>query len=220
MHDTQTVLFDLDGTLLDTSHDMGSALNRLLVEQGRTPLPYERIRSEVSHGANALVRLGFALHQEDAGFEQLRQDFLTYYEQDLCVHTCLFDGMNNVLGYLEARRLPWGVVTNKPEYLTRPLLEELGLWTRATCVVSGDTLETRKPCPEPLLYGCRLTGADPRACMYIGDAERDIQAGKSAGMKTLIATFGYLASDDQPEAWGADGMIDHPEDILNWIQTK
>lgn len=219
MHDTQAVLFDLDGTLLDTSHDMGSALNSLLAEHGRQPLPYAEIRSKVSHGARALVKLGFDLHQEDAWFDQLCRGFLRYYEQNLCAHTCLFDGMTNVLSYLETHRLPWGVVTNKPAYLTEPLLEELGLLTRAACVVSGDTLTTRKPCPQPLLYGCQLAGGEPGACMYIGDAERDIQAGKGAGMTTLIATFGYLASDDQPEAWGADGMIDHPEDILDWVKT-
>ncbi len=220
MRETQAVLFDLDGTLLDTSHDMGSALNRLLVEHGRQPLPFAQIRSKVSHGANALVKLGFNLHPEDPRFEPLRNGFLRYYEQDLCSHTCLFDGMNKVLGYLEAYDLPWGVVTNKPAYLTEPLLQQLGLLTRAACVVSGDTLSTRKPCPEPLLYGCRLAGGEPAASLFIGDAERDIRAGRDAGMTTLIATFGYLAGDDQPEAWGADGMVDQPEDILGWIWTN
>lgn len=218
MGDTQAVLFDLDGTLLDTSLDMGSALNRLLMEHGRKPLPLERIRSKVSHGANALVQLGFGLPPEDSWFDQLRLGFLRYYEKDLCTHTSLFDGMSTVLGYLETHCLPWGIVTNKPAYLTEPLLQELGLLSRAACIVSGDTLDTRKPCPEPLLYGCRLAGGEPQASIYIGDAERDVQAGKEAGMTTLIATFGYLATDDQPETWGADGMVDQPEDILNWVQ--
>ena len=217
MDETQVVLFDLDGTLLDTSRDMGSALNRLLAQHDRAPLSYQRIRCKVSHGANALVKLGFDLGQEDPWFEQLRDGFLRYYEQHLCTHTRLFDGMDRVLGFLESVNLPWGIVTNKPAYLTEPLLAELGLLSRAACVVSGDTLKTRKPCPEPLLYGCRLAGGEPAACLFIGDAERDVQAGKDAGMTTLIATFGYLASDDRPETWGADGMIDQPEDILNWI---
>ena len=218
MSETQAVLFDLDGTLLDTSHDMGSALNRLLVEHGREPLPFNCIRSKVSHGANALVQLGFGLQLEDPSFDQLRHGFLRYYEKDLCTHTCLFDGMSEVLSHLETRSLPWGVVTNKPAYLTEPLLQELGLLARAACIVSGDTLDTRKPRPEPLLYGCQLAGGEPQDSVYIGDAERDVQAGREAGMTTLVATFGYLASDDRPETWGADGMVDHPEGILNWIQ--
>ena len=217
MRDTQVVLFDLDGTLLDTGYDMGSALNQLLRDHDRSPLPYQKIRSKVSHGANALVELGFAMNIADPGFEQLRQEFLKHYERTLCVHTELFDGMEDVLDYLEEQQLPWGVVTNKPEYLTRPLLQELGLLRRATCVVSGDTLEKRKPHPEPLLHACLLAGGKPRYSMYIGDAERDIEAGKSAGMTTLVATFGYLATEDRPEMWGADGMVHIPGDILNWI---
>lgn len=217
MNDTKVVLFDLDGTLLDTGRDMGAALNRLLADHDRPALPYAVIRSQVSHGANALVQLGFGLPVEDPQFEQLRVEYLRHYEQGLCVHSGLFDGMDDVLAHLEARRLPWGIVTNKPAYLTEPLLDQLGLLPRAACVVSGDTLKTRKPCPEPLLYGCRLAGGEPASCVYVGDAERDIQAGRDAGMKTLVATFGYLASIDQPEDWGADGMIDHPEDILRWI---
>ena len=217
MNDTQAVLFDLDGTLLDTGYDMGCALNQLLRDHERSPLPYHAIRSKVSHGANALVALGFDMEMGDPGFESLRQGFLEHYERALCVHTVLFDGMNDVLDRLEEQQLPWGVVTNKPEYLTTPLLEELDLLNRAACVVSGDTLDKRKPHPEPLLHACRLAGGKPRYCMYIGDAERDIVAGKSAGMTTLVATFGYLATEDRPETWGADGMVHSPEDILHWI---
>lgn len=219
MSRTHAVLFDLDGTLLDTGHDMGAALNKLLRQHGREPLAYAEIRPKVSHGANALIKLGFSMEIADNGFDQLRQGFLAHYERDLCRYTTLFDGMSDVLSYLERRRLPWGIVTNKPDYLTRPLLQELGLLSRAACVVSGDTLKTRKPDPEPLLHGCRLTGSEPKSCMYIGDAERDIEAGNGAGMTTLIATFGYLSTDDRPETWGADGMVHHPTDILNWIRT-
>ena len=217
MSDTQAVLFDLDGTLLDTGYDMGCALNQLLRDCDRSPLSYQAIRSKVSHGANALVELGFDMEVGDPGFESLRQGFLKHYERALCVHTVLFDGMNDVLDQLEEQQTPWGVVTNKPEYLTTPLLEELGLLSRAACVVSGDTLEKRKPHPEPLLHACRLAGGKPRHCMYVGDAERDIVAGKSAGMTTLVATFGYLATEDRPETWGADGMVHSPVDILHWI---
>ena len=219
MTDTQAVLFDLDGTLLDTGRDMGAALNHLLEDHGKSPLPYREIRAKVSHGANALVKLGFGVEPEDTGFERLRSGFLAHYERDLCRHTCMFDGMQRVLEWLEQRHLPWGIVTSKPAYLTTPLLRTLGLLERAACVVSGDTLKKRKPHPEPLLHGCRLAGGAPRSCIYVGDAERDIEAGRQAGLTTLVATFGYIAVGDRPETWGADGLIDHPEDILNWVRT-
>jgi phosphoglycolate phosphatase len=213
----QAVLFDLDGTLLDTGRDMGNALNRLLDKYGRTTIPYTRIRPNVSHGAGALLKLGFGTDAGDPEFEGLRRQFLDYYEQDLCSNTQLFEGTSEVLTHLDQRNLPWGIVTNKPEYLTRPLLDSFGLLARAACVVGGDTLSKRKPHPAPLLYGCSLTGKDPADCIYVGDAKGDIDAGRGAGMKTLVATFGYLSAQDEPEDWGADGMIEHPREILNWI---
>ncbi len=218
MHNgTQAVLFDLDGTLLDTGRDMGSALNRLLEKYGRSTIPYARIRPNVSHGAAGLLKLGFGTDTGDAVYDALRLQFLDYYEQDLCSHTQLFGGMSEVLADLDKHNLPWGIVTNKPEYLTLPLLETLGLLARTACVVGGDTLAQRKPHPAPLLHGCSLAGKDPADCIYVGDARGDIDAGRSAGMKTLIATFGYLSAEDDPGDWGADGMIEHPQEILNWI---
>lgn len=216
----RTVLFDLDGTLADTAPDLAYALNALLTEQGRAPLPYAAIRPVVSHGATALVRLGFAVAPESAEFSALRQRLLDLYQYNVARETRLFDGMPDVLRHIEDTGLNWGVVTNKPAFLTEPLMRALDLATRAICIVSGDTTARRKPHPDPLLHACRLAGSAAAQCLYIGDAERDIQAGRDAGMPTLVATFGYLGADDRPETWGADGLVHQPTDIIRWLDTR
>jgi len=211
------VLFDLDGTLLDTAPDMAAALNALLAEEGGPQIPFAQVRSQVSHGGAGLVRLGFP-HARDDEFERLRARLLKLYHAEIPRDTRLFDGLDGVLEELERQHVPWGVVTNKPGWLTEPLLAALGLATRAGCVVSGDTVPERKPHPLPLLHAARLMGLEPLRCLYIGDAERDVRAAKAAGMRTLIARYGYLRPDDQPLEWRADGMIDEPHEILSWMQ--
>jgi phosphoglycolate phosphatase len=211
------VLFDLDGTLLDTAPDMAAALNALLTEEGSPEIPFLDVRSHVSHGGTALVRLGFPLASDDE-FERLRARLLKLYRAQIPRATRLFDGLAGVLDELERQHVPWGVVTNKPGWLTEPLLAALGLATRAGCVVSGDTVAERKPHPLPLLHAARLMGLEPLRCLYIGDAERDVRAAKAAGMRTLIARYGYLGPNDQPHEWRADGMIDEPGEILTWMQ--
>jgi phosphoglycolate phosphatase len=213
------LLLDLDGTLLDTAPDMGGALNRLRMEHGLDPLPADRIRPVVSHGAMRLVSLGFP----DAcgeGFERLRLRFLDLYSQNIAEHTRVFPGLEPVLDELERRGLPWGVVTNKPGWLTDPLLEALGLQRRAACVVSGDTVSERKPHPLPLLHAARLLGVMPEHCLYAGDAERDIQAGRAAGMTTLVAAYGYLSSEDDPLDWEPTAVIDEPGQLLEWMEPR
>jgi phosphoglycolate phosphatase len=214
----QTLLFDLDGTLLDTAPDLATALNATLETNGRAALPLEAIRPAVSHGGSALIRLGFRIEPADPQFEPLREQMLVHYLAHIADQTRLFPGMETVLAHIEARGLHWGVVTNKPRSLTEPLLEALGLHRRAASVVCGDTLKERKPHPAPLLHACGLIGAAPGHCVYVGDAERDIKAGHNAGMATLVALFGYLREDDRPETWGADALIQTPMDILAWIQ--
>jgi len=212
----EALLLDLDGTLLDTAPDMGGALNRLRLEHGREPLPAESIRPVVSHGAVKLVALGFpeATGQE---FERLRLRFLDLYAAHLSEGTRLFPGFEAVLATLEARDMPWGIVTNKPGWLTRPLLEALGLGRRAACAVSGDTVAERKPHPLPLLHAAGLLGVSAERCVYVGDAERDIQAGRAAGMTTVVAAYGYLSLDDDPHSWQPDGIVEVPGDLLSWI---
>ena len=213
----RTILFDLDGTLADTAPDISFALNTLLDEQGRAPLPYPVIRPVVSHGSNALVRLAFGLQPGDPGFDPLKERFLSIYESHLAVDTCLFPGMADLLDTLAAQGRNWGVVTNKPGWLTQPLMEQLGVAGKAACIISGDTTDHRKPHPAPMLLACRQAGSEPAQCLYVGDARRDIEAGKNAGMFTLVALFGYLGGADEPLDWGADAMIHDPAAILDWI---
>jgi len=215
----RTVLFDLDGTLADTAPDLAYALNTVLEEQGRPHLPFAHIRPVVSHGSLALMKLGFGLGPDDAGFDALRQRLLDIYRGNVARETTLFPGMEDLLAAVEARGMNWGVVTNKPAWLTEPLMEQLGLRRRAAAVVSGDTTDNRKPHPDPMLYACRQAGSSAAQCLYVGDAQRDIEAGKNAGMKTLVALFGYIGDDEHPEAWGADAAVSHPMAIIEWIDA-
>jgi phosphoglycolate phosphatase len=209
-----TVLFDLDGTLADTAPDLAYALNLLLEEEGREPLPFARIRNQVSNGSTALVRLGFGEHPE---FERLRQRFLEIYSENLFLDSRLFPGMDALLAFIERRGMQWGIVTNKPAFLTDPLVARLGLDSRAACVVSGDTTAQRKPHPEPLFHACRQAGSPPVECVYVGDASRDIEAGRAADMQTLVALYGYIEADERPQEWGATAMIEEPRHILDWL---
>lgn len=210
----QGVLFDLDGTLLDTAPDMTGALTALRVEEGLPPLPFSRMRGHVSHGSLGLVRLGFGDDLPEARREALRARFLELYTERLCEGTRPFPGMTAVLETLEHLDVRWGIVTNKPAFLTDPLLRTLGLYERSRCVISGDTLPRRKPHPAPLLHAAQLCGLVPGDCLYIGDAERDIAAGRAAGMLTAVAGWGYIDATDRPGEWGADLMLDEPEATL------
>jgi phosphoglycolate phosphatase len=210
------VLFDLDGTLLDTAPDMADALNRLRADEGLAELPFERIRPHVSHGALRLIRVGFD-DPEPPRFESLRGRYLDIYRQGIANRTRLFDGFEHVLTSIEGAGLRWGVVTNKPGWLTLPLLEALGLAARAACVVAGDTLTERKPHPLPLLHAAQLLGFEPHECLYLGDAERDVQAARNAGMIPLVAGFGYLDEGEDPAAWHPDGILGRPGELLRWL---
>ena len=211
------VLFDLDGTLLDTAPDMIVALNQLREEEGRTPLEYALARTQVSHGSGGLVRLAFpGLEGEE--FERLRGRVLAVYDRRLAVDTALCPGYEQVLSVLEGAGLRWGIVTNKPAFLTEPLLRALHLEGRAACVVSGDTLPERKPHPAPLLHAAAQLALPPTRCVYVGDAERDVQSARSAGMAVIVARYGYLGPADDPQAWAPDAFIDTPQEILAWLR--
>jgi len=210
------VLFDLDGTLLDTARDMAEALNRLRVAEGLEALPYERVRPLVSHGAPRLLRYAFG-EADPVRYETLRTRFLDFYRAAIAVHTRMFAGFDAVLDAIERSGLRWGVVTNKPGWLAAPLLAELGLELRCGCMVAGDTLSERKPHPLPLLHAAGLLGFEPRECAYVGDAERDVQAARNAGMIPLVAAFGYLAEDDDPAAWKPEAIFARPEELIDWL---
>lgn len=209
-----TVLFDLDGTLIDTAPDMAAALDILCDEEQHSRLPYSEVRPIVSNGSVALVKLAFGDDVDEHTLDRLKARYLEIYQDHLAVHSQLFEEMDILLRQLEKNNIKWGVVTNKPGWLTDPLMESLGLHKRAACIVSSDSTENRKPHPEPMYYACRLTEAQPEECVYVGDARRDIEAGQNAGMKTIIAEYGYIADSENTEDWQADHSIQSPSQIL------
>jgi N-acetyl-D-muramate 6-phosphate phosphatase len=215
----RAVLFDLDGTLLDTAPDMVGALNALRGEHSLAPLPFDAVRSAVSHGSARVVKLGFP-DADPESFAGLQRRFLEIYSGALSLQTKLFPGMDQVLQALAMCGIKCGIVTNKPGWLTDPLLAGLGLRARFSCVVSGDTLAERKPHPKPLLHAAALADVAPSACIYVGDAERDVQAAHAAAMPALVADYGYLRADEDSSAWGGDGYLTKPLDLLDWIKAS
>ena len=208
------VLFDLDGTLVDTAPDLGYALNLQLERHGKAPLPDAKIRPFASHGSRGLIGLGFGITPKDDGFLAMRDEYLDIYDGVFTRSPALLPGIAELLQAIESKDLKWGIVTNKPRRFTQRLIESMVLHKRAACVVSGDDAPQPKPSPATLLMACEKVGVNPENCMYVGDAERDIIAGKAAGMKTVVALFGYIDVTDKPAEWDADVMIQHPNDLL------
>lgn len=211
------VLFDLDGTLADTAPDLAHALNLQRAARDLLPLPVSYLRRFASMGARGLIRAGFDIGPEDDRFRPLCDEFHELYALCVCRETRLFHGMEEVLEWLEARGLPWGIVTNKIERYTLPLVKQLGLDTRARAIVSGDTTHRAKPHAEPLLFASRRCGIAPPECLYVGDDERDVHAARAAGMRIAVARYGYLGPDRPPETWGADALLDTPTDLLPYL---
>jgi phosphoglycolate phosphatase len=214
------ILFDLDGTLVDTAHDLAYALNLQRERHGLAILPLETIRPFASHGSRGLLSVGFALSPEDDSFEAMRDEYLALYDQVLTRKPILFDGVAELLETLDSKTIPWGVVTNKPRRFTQPLLQSIGLLERAACVVSGDDASRPKPYPDTLFLACEQAGVNPDHCWYVGDAERDIAAGRAAGMQTVVAMYGYLSEADQPKNWGADEFVNAPLELLMLIDDN
>jgi N-acetyl-D-muramate 6-phosphate phosphatase len=211
------VLFDLDGTLIDSAPDLAGAANAMRVARGMEALSVAALRPMVGAGARGMVRLAFGVHPGEAGYEDLRSEFLDRYEQASLVHTAIFDNVHPVLAQLDAQRWPWGIVTNKAERFTHRIVEGLGLKRRAAVVVCGDTTPHSKPHPAPLLEAARRAGTSAGDCVYVGDDARDIQAGHAAGMATLAAAWGYLGQGEPIEAWGADAVLAEPGALLHWL---
>jgi N-acetyl-D-muramate 6-phosphate phosphatase len=208
------VLFDLDGTLVDTAPDLAYALNLQRQKHGLDFLPESTIRPFASHGSKGLLEIGFNLTPENLEFDSMRAEYLALYEDVFTRSPELFTGMNQVLQTLKCSQIPWGVVTNKPKRFTEPLLASMGLDNSASVVVSGDEAAQPKPSPLTLLMACERLKVNPLDCIYVGDAERDIIAGNAAGMKTAVALFGYIDKSDKPHEWGADVLINTPQEIL------
>jgi phosphoglycolate phosphatase len=211
------VLFDLDGTLADTAPDLAAAANRQRAERGMPPLPVEQLRPLASHGARGLVGRALGLAPGDADYEAARLQFLSFYEQALCVHTRLFDGMAETLRRLEADGRRWGVVTNKASRFTTPLMERLALHERAAVVVSGDTTPHAKPHPAPIEHALAACAVASTRAVYVGDDRRDIEAGRAARVMTVVAAYGYLGTEADVDSWGGDHVIDRPSALLACI---
>jgi phosphoglycolate phosphatase len=212
------VLFDLDGTLVDTAPDLIACLNHALAHHGCAAVSADTIKPFISYGAAAMIRASIPGHDAKLMTEILAT-MLDHYQDNIAEHTVFFPGMQNTLATIEERGLKWGVVTNKRERFTNPLMDALKLTERAACIISGDTTANPKPHPEPMLTACKRIGVEPQECVYIGDAEHDIAAGKSAEMKTLAALYGYIKTDDTPQNWGADALIISPDHLTNWIAS-
>lgn len=209
---TAAVLFDLDGTFADTAPDLGRAINTMRETRGLTPVPLTDTRRVTSLGARGLLGVGFGVGPDHADYPAMRDEFLHIYESNLCCDTVLFPEMAELINRLEQRHITWGIVTNKAERFAIPLMQQLGYATRAACIIGGDTTGHMKPHPAPLLAAAAAIRIAPQSCIYVGDDERDIQAGHAAGMRTVAVRFGYLNGSD-PGDWGADNIVTTPLEI-------
>ena len=211
------MLFDLDGTLADTAPDLSAALNRVRESRGLAPVPLAQLRASASHGARGMLGAGMGIAPEHPDYPLLRDAFLAQYAAALCVDSTLFADVDALLAGIELRALKWGIVTNKAARYTAPLLGLLGLDGRPGVVVCGDTTPHAKPHPAPLLAAAVGLRVAPERCVYVGDAERDVAAGVAAGMRTIVARYGYIEAHEAPEAWPADGLIDTPAALMAWL---
>jgi 2-phosphoglycolate phosphatase len=216
----RAVLFDLDGTLIDSAPDLAAACNDMRIDRGLAPLPYAELRRMVGSGARGMVGASFGLAPGDAGYETLRDEFLARYESRMTRETKVFDDMLPVLAWLAAQDIPWGIVTNKATRFAAPIVAALGLAERSSTLVCGDTVAHAKPHPAPLLEAARRLGVVPGECVYVGDDRRDVDAGRAAAMATIVAAWGYLGAGDAPAAWGADHVIDRPDELPALIDGR
>lgn len=215
----RAVLFDLDGTLIDSAPDLAGAANRLRAAHGLNDLPFEQLRPLVGTGARGMLGVAMGVGPDDKRFAALRDEFLAIYERGMLMRTHVFAGMVPVLNQLDSIRLPWGIVTNKAERFALPVIAGMALDLRAAVIVCGDTTPHAKPHPEPLLEAARRMGVSAPDCVYVGDDLRDVQAGKAAGMATLAAAWGYLGQGEHIDDWGADAVIDLPANLLKWLDS-
>jgi len=213
----RAVLFDLDGTLIDSAPDLAAAADKMRTDQGMSSLPYELYRPMAGAGARGMLKVAFDITPEHPNFMAMREEFFTNYEVAMTNRTYVFDGVDDLIEHLQLRQMPWGVVTNKMARFTDPLTTAMPLFASAHAIVSGDTTPHAKPHPEPLFEAARRLGLPPEVCLYVGDDERDIVAGRTAGMLTVAATYGYLGEKSNVSAWGADLSVDSPNKLLQLL---
>jgi N-acetyl-D-muramate 6-phosphate phosphatase len=210
----QAILFDLDGTLLDTAPEFAACMNRLLGEHAKAPIEVEGLRSSVSHGVRGMLAYAFQSSPDDPDYAQLHAQFLEYYKEGIGSQTVFFSGIPTLIASLQKANLPWGIVTNKPTEFTLPLVQKFSPLNQALCVISGDSLSVSKPHPAPLLMGANHLGVSPQHCLYVGDARTDVVASRAAGMPCVVANYGYIPMDEDATSWEADHYVDDPKQIL------
>jgi phosphoglycolate phosphatase len=214
----KAVLFDLDGTLADTAPDLAAAVNLMRIQRGLESAPYLGLRPFASAGARGLIGAGFQITPEHADYESMRLEFLANYEAAIAIHSRLFSGVKELLNGLEQLNLTWGIITNKAERFTTPLIPQIGL-DSAACIISGDTTPYAKPHPEPLFEAARRIKVKPSECWYVGDDLRDIQAAQAADMTSIAAAWGYCGATE-PTHWKADAILDSPLELLELVRGK
>ena len=214
---TNTILFDLDGTLLDTAPDLAGAVNFLRRERGLNDLPLAVLRPYAGYGSKALIKAGFDINEDHPEFDLLIDAFLEQYQRRTLHETTFFPGVEALLTTLDEKNIPWGIVTNKPKRFTQEIVSRLGLDKRAQCIISGDTLSRRKPHPDPILHACQLMNVAPENAFYIGDTHIDVLASQAAGTKTLVVMYGYTHEGENPHHWKADGYLHSPCELMNWL---
>ena len=216
----EAVLFDLDGTLADTALDLSGALNTLLARHGLPAKSMDEIRAQASHGAAGLIKLGAGITPDHPDYARWRTEYLDEYDSRYAQDTTLFDGVNELIAELGKRGIKWGIITNKPMRFTDKLVPKLGFIIPPAVVVSGDTCGEPKPSVKPMLYACGQIHAEPQHTLYVGDAERDIQAGRNAGMKTVLAEWGYISDEDDTDSWQPDYRIATPIELIGCLNKK
>ena len=217
LSDIHAVLFDLDGTLIDSAPDLGDAADKMRTDRGMSSLPEGLYRPMAGAGARGMLKVAFDITPEHPTYEAFREEFFVNYERAMTVRTYIFDGVTDVIDALRQRDMPWGVVTNKMARFTDPLTQAMPLFSSASAIVSGDTTAHAKPHPAPMFEAARRLGLPPEVCLYVGDDERDIVAGRAAGMRTVAASYGYLGEKSNIASWGADLHIDSPLHLLQWL---
>jgi N-acetyl-D-muramate 6-phosphate phosphatase len=217
---SKCVLFDLDGTLVDTAPDLGLAANLVREELGMEPLPLSIYRPSASGGARGLLKVALGMSMDHPDYAQRKERFLVHYRANLSRNSCLFPGVAGMLDALEHSGIRWGIVTNKVSALSEPLVSDLGLLPRSACMISGDSTPKPKPAPEPLLLAAKVVGVAPRDCLYVGDDERDILAGRAAHMRTAAAGWGYMGDKPDPHSWSADVIVDTPAELVQLLELR
>jgi phosphoglycolate phosphatase len=213
----KAALFDLDGTFADTAPDLAASLNYVRAARNLPPLPLGILRPQASHGSRGLLKVGFDIEPEHPDFIPLRDMFLDHYANNICVQTRLFSDMAELIDTLEQRNIKWGIITNKPDRLTVPLMHALGYADRAACLISGDTCNNAKPHPEPMFKACKNIGIPPAHCLYLGDDLRDMKAANASGMQGIIANYGYVTANASIESWNAHGSINKPTELISYL---